>query len=295
MPVHVKKGGEAWPPGNSYRARTRALGPSCVVRPLSPSNHIHPHDWCLTVAPLLQMASATAAPVAPFGNEAMRAQWKFADDPYQARWECMHAADNATAVAFDRRGHFLAIGTAAGEVLIWDVTATRQVVAVLRTPVEEFAASASGSTATTAAASSAASNITGPAAVRGISHIAWSANSRLLFAVTASAMLVTVWDVESGVVQRAVRATAAVRFVKPHPLDSTLVLLVPWYGMPQLVDWTTGDVWQVGRELRGSLWIDATLVCGIGGLFIFVHERRGGIVLRLLQRAGTYRWTCRFC
>ena len=41
---------------------------------------------------------------------------------------------------------------------------------------------------------------------------------------------------------------SAVRFVKPHPVDCGLLLLVPYAGLPTLVDWRTGEAWQVRHE-----------------------------------------------
>ena len=58
----------------------------------------------------------TTLDVLAWGSEQLRQQWDYTDDPYRARWECLHAPTNATAVSFDYRGNLLAVGTAAGEV-----------------------------------------------------------------------------------------------------------------------------------------------------------------------------------
>jgi hypothetical protein len=49
-----------------------------------------------------------------FGNEALRGQHRYEDEPFRTRWECLHAAEDCTAIAYDYRGIFLAIGTREG-------------------------------------------------------------------------------------------------------------------------------------------------------------------------------------
>ena len=158
------------------------------------------------------------------------------------------------------------------QVAIWDVGAVRQLVATLRVP-PEFGSR------------------------RSVTSIAWSSNSRLLFAGTSGgyvhvwsvttadggllirtfippmATIVTSHDGASSTVsdknafaapvaeglQHAATAIAiaaqsttpsqlaptVVRFIRPHPVDAALLLLVPWAGMPWLVDWMAGTSWQV--------------------------------------------------
>ena len=98
------------------------------------------------------------------------------------------------------------------QVIIWEVAAIRTVVRTLTLP----------------------SALPGH---RAILHLAWSANSRILFACTAGGLILC-WDVERGLIARCFKApVAGVRSLKPHPTVTTLLLLIPSSGMPWVLDW----------------------------------------------------------
>jgi hypothetical protein len=115
------------------------------------------------------------------------------------------------------------------QIIVWDVAAARTVLRCFTLP-----ASLPGA--------------------RGVVSLAWAANSRVLFAVTQGGLLVAV-DAASGAVLRALQPPYPVRFVKPHPLCGHLLLLVPWVGMPWLLQWApapTAAAAVVGGDLSGS-------------------------------------------
>lgn len=72
--------------------------------------------------------------------------------------------------------------------------------------------------------------------------VGWSANSRLLFAGTVGGSIV-VFDVQSREPLRCFKCPGGSppRFLKAHPSVPTLVLVVPWIGMPWVLDWASGS------------------------------------------------------
>jgi hypothetical protein len=59
---------------------------------------------------------ASSLRVDELGAEGLRAAHRYEDEPFKARWECLHAAEDCTAIAFDLRGVMLAVATRDGVV-----------------------------------------------------------------------------------------------------------------------------------------------------------------------------------
>jgi len=144
----------------------------------------------------------------------------FIDEPLKARWQSLYSPDTANVLCFSPSGDFVTLGTTDGSVLVWEFASCRTLVRTLRLPVEALEGGEGG----------------------GVLAVAWSFDSRLLFAGTACA--VVVYDIASGLPLRVLKLEGllgsgnVVRMLRPHPIYRNVLLVVPWLGMPWLLEWS---------------------------------------------------------